>query len=47
MMTAEQHYLEALRRASKFSFVGGRLALTCSGNEGLTTLVFEAQPGAE
>ncbi len=47
IMALEDRFLEALDGASEFDFLAGRLALTCSVDGGMTTLIFEALPAME
>jgi heat shock protein HslJ len=42
-MGTEQRYLTTLSTASQYSFVAGRLALTCVTEEGVVTLLYESR----
>jgi heat shock protein HslJ len=47
VMSLESRFLRALAGASDYDFLAGRLALTCSTDEGMTTLIFEPSTAAE
>jgi heat shock protein HslJ len=46
-MVLEQRFLGAVANASSYSFLAGRLALTCDTEDGSTTLIFEASADTE
>ena len=45
-MSLERHYLKTLAGASSYSFLGGRLVLSCDTADGPIALIYEQKDSA-